>query len=245
MNTLSARQHRVAKRDLMRRIGDELKTLREDAGRSQRCVARAAGISQSHLSQIEAGEAEPSVDVLLRIAAVLGADLSVRLFPRTGPLIRDHLQVAMSEELLRRLHGRWRATPEVAVYRPVRGVIDIVLEDRDRPATVSTELQSQLRRVEQQIRWAAQKTDALAAMTEQEGRRVSRLLVLRNTAAMREVARAASETLAAAYPARTTDAVASLTTDVTWPGAAIVWMTVERGTARLLDGPPRDMALGR
>ena len=229
----------------MRRTGVELRTLREDAGRSLRSIALAAEVSASHLCEIEAGRAEPSVDVLLRVATVLGADLSLRLYPRTGPLIRDHLQVAMSEELLGRLHSRWRATPEVAVYRPVRGVIDILLHDRDRPDTVSTELQSQLRRIEQQVRWASQKADAVAVLPEQSGRRTSRLVVLRNTATMRDTVRTASATLAAAYPARTCDAVKALTEDAAWPGAAVAWMTVERGRARLLDGPPRGVQVGR
>lgn len=245
MNALNARQQRVSKRDLMRRIGLELRTLREDAGLSQRSVARAAGISPSHLSGIEAGTAGPSVDVLMRLATVLGADLSVRLFPTTGPLIRDHLQVPMSEELIGRLHPRWHATPEVPVYRPVRGVIDVILQDRDRPDTVSTELHSQLRRVEQQVRWATQKADAVAALPEQLGRRTSRLVVLRNTAAMRDVVRAASATLGAAYPARTCDAVGALTEDTAWPGAAIAWMNVGGGVARLLGGPPRGIQVGR
>ena len=95
--------------------------MREDAGRSQRTVASVAGIARSHLTDIEAGDAEPSILVLERIGAALGADLGVRYFANTGPRIRDHLQVAMSEAVLRELHTRWRATPEVPVYRPVHG----------------------------------------------------------------------------------------------------------------------------
>jgi hypothetical protein len=67
------------------------------------------------------------------------------------------------------------------VHRPVRGVIDLVLEDRDGPDTVAPELQSELRRVEQQVRWANQKADALAGLLGQQSRRVTRLLVLRNS----------------------------------------------------------------
>ena len=104
--------------------------MRADAGRSQAIIAEAAGVSRSHLSRIEAGNAEPSIEVLLAIAAALGCDLSVRLFPNTGPRIRDRLQVAMTEALLALLHPRWQPHPEVPVYRPVRGVIDLVLADQ-------------------------------------------------------------------------------------------------------------------
>ena len=59
---------------------------------------------------------------------------------------------------------------------------------------------------------------------------------MRNTAAMRETVRAAARTLAAAYPARAADAIASLTGGAPWPGAAMVWANVERGRATILDG---------
>jgi len=236
---------RSRRRDLLRRLGAEIRALREDAGRSQAAIARAAGVNQAHVSRIEAGTAEPSVAVLLAIGTALGADLSIRLFPNTGPRIRDHLQVAMSEALIGLLHPRWQVTPEVPVYRPVRGVIDLVLRDRSGPDTVATEIHSQLRRVEQQIRWAVQKTDALAELPDGQGRRVERLLVVRNTAAMRDVVRAGAATLAASYPARAGDALASLRGTAPWPGAAMVWATVERGEARLLGGPPRGVTVGR
>jgi hypothetical protein len=80
-------------------------------------------------------------------------DLGVRLYPGTGPLIRDHLQAAMIEALLQILHPRWRPSPEVWVTRPVQGVIDLVLEaevDDDATAPlIATEAQSELRRLEQ------------------------------------------------------------------------------------------------
>jgi len=242
---LNLRQLKTNKRDLLRAIGDELRRLREDAGLSQAAVARAAGISPAWVSEIEAALADPSLEVLLRLGTVLGADLSLRYFPQTGPLIRDRLQLPMSEGLLSVLSPRWSAAPEVAVYRPVRGVIDLVLTDRDGPDTVATELQSQLRRVEQQIRWSQEKAGALGALPEQERRRVGRLLVVRNTHAIREVMRAAEATMRAAYPARTQDAAAALTGTDPWPGAAIAWMNLDHGVATLLDGTPRGVRVGR
>ncbi len=242
---INRRQIRTRRRDLFRALGTEIRTMREDAGRSQAAIARAAGVAQSHLSEVEAGTAEPSVAVIAAIGAALGADLSVRLFPNTGPRIRDRSQLAMGEAVIAALHERWRVVPEVPVYRPVRGVIDLVLEEASGPDTVSTELQSQLRRIEQQVRWCVQKTDALAALPEQSGRRVGRLLVVRNTAAMRDIARGAAGTLRAAYPAGSAAAIASLAGTDPWPGAAMVWANVVGGSARLLDGPPRGVGVGR
>jgi transcriptional regulator with XRE-family HTH domain len=243
--TINVRRIRIQNRDLLRAIGDDIRRLREDAGFSQAFLAREAGICPSYLSYIEAGLREPSLEVLLRLGAVLGADLSIRYFPNTGPTVRDRLQLVMGEGLLPVLAGRWLVAAEVGVYRPVRGVIDFVLEDRAAPDTVATEILSDLRRVEQQVRWQNQKADALAATPEQEGRHVSRLLVLRNTTTMREIARASQATLHAAYPARTCDAVEALRRDAAWPGSAVVWMRLDHGSATLLDAPPRGVALGR
>ena len=131
------------------------------------------------------------------------------------------------------------------MYRPVRGVIDLVLEDHREPATVATELQSQLRGAEQQVRWANQKADALAALPAQAGRRVTRLLVVRNTRAVRDAIAAAEAVLASAYPARTADAVAALRGEAPWPGSSIAWMHLEHGVATLLAGPPRGATVGR
>jgi hypothetical protein len=39
--------------------------------------------------------------------------------------------------------------------------------------------------------------------------------------------------------------VAALRGEAPWPGSAIAWMQLERGSARLLDGPPRGVAVGR
>jgi transcriptional regulator with XRE-family HTH domain len=238
---LLARRHR----ERLRRLGAEIRQIREDAGHSQRTVAAVARIARSHLTDIEVGEGEPSLLVLERIGTALGADLGVRYFANTGPRIRDHLQVAMSEALLRALHPGWRVTPEVPVYRPVHGVIDLVLEERAGSTTVATELHSQVRRVEQQIRWQMQKGDALATQPDQQGRSVSRLLVLRNTQATRDVVRAGAATLPAAYPARTVDAVAALREGTPWPGPTVVWMGMDGGRAIVLDTPPRGITVGR
>ena len=188
MTVINLRQLRTTRRERFRALGVEIRRQRDDAGRSQAAIARAAGISPGHLSEIEAGTAEPSVGVILAVAAALGCDLSVRLFPNTGPRIRDRLQVAMLEALLLVLHPRWLRRPEVPVYRPVRGVIDLVLADPVAHDVVATEIQSLLRRVEQQIRWSTQKADALSGLPDYAGDRVGRLLIVRNTAAMREVA---------------------------------------------------------
>ena len=240
-----------AVRRARRGLATDLRTGREDAGLSIRRLAAAAGVSASTLRAVEQDDVEPSLQVLARLATVLGMSLSVRLYPGTGPLIRDHIQAAMIEALLEILHERWRPRPEVTVFRPVRGVIDLVLDATTEPL-VACEAQSELRRIEQQVRWSRSKADALqegrraeSAAAAKAASRVGRLLLLRSTARTRAVVAQYTELLRAAYPARARDAYAALTGESPWPGDALLWCRVEDGQATVLDRPPRGISHGR
>lgn len=240
--------------ELHRRVGGEIRRLRLDAGISQARLAAAAQIDQGHLSRIEAGRREPSIAVLVAIGEVLGADVQLRLFPTTGPRIHDRIQAPMIDRLFLELHERWGRLAEVAVRRPARGYIDAVLYSTAEHVVVATEAQSDIRRLEQQLRWAQDKADSLPSsaawpiLAPDNGAppRISRLLLIRSTQATRELARAFEATLASAYPARAAEIHRALTTAAgPWPGAGILWVNVEGGRATLLDRPPRGVLLGR
>jgi transcriptional regulator with XRE-family HTH domain len=237
---------------LLRDVGETYRTAREDAGLSQRQIAVAAGISQSYLAEIEAGIAEPSLAVVIALAKALGGDASFRFFPGTGPQVRDRIQAPMVEAMLRILHPRWSRFPEVPVRRPVSGVIDLVVADQRAGLLVAAEFHSQLRRLEQQIRWAREKADSLGSTSIAElvvsgaaAANVSRLLVLRSTRATRILATEFESTLAAAYPARTADIMASLTGDAAWPGPGIVWIRLDGRRTHVMEEPPPGVRLGR
>jgi hypothetical protein len=200
------------------------------------------------LARIERGTREPSISVLAAIGDALGADLVVRLYPNTGPRVRDHIQAAIVEELLRIAHPRWRRLTEVPVYRPARGRVDVVLHDPSAALVVATEVHSQVRRLEQQIGWARMKAEALPSadfwrFTDEPS--VSQLLVLRSTRATREVVNRFVETLRTAYPAPAEAVHAAVTGQAPWPGAGLLWANVDRGVVRILDRPPRGVMLGR
>lgn len=235
------RQGSERARQLRADVSSAVRSARQDAGLSLGRLARAAGVSASTLAALERERHDPSTEVLARLGAALGMELSVRLYPGTGPIIRDHLQAAMIEALIGLLDDRWRPLPEVLVRQPVRGVIDLVL-DSATPPLVAIEAHSQLRRLEQQVRWSRTKADALATARSEP---VGRLLLLRSTAQTRAIASEYEATLSAAYPARTADAYDALVGDRAWPGDAIVWCQVEGGTARILPGPPRNVGVGR
>jgi transcriptional regulator with XRE-family HTH domain len=70
-----------------RAIGDEFREARLAAGWTQAQVAAACRMSRSRYTRIEAGSvASLSIDDATRIASVLGLDLSVRVYPGSGPL---------------------------------------------------------------------------------------------------------------------------------------------------------------
>jgi transcriptional regulator with XRE-family HTH domain len=214
-----------------------------DAGLSIRTTAGAAKIDPSHLSLIERGLREPSLAVLAAISNVLGLDISIRLYPTTGPTIRDRHQAAIAETLIRSLARDWRRLVEVPVRRPARGVIDVVLAREE--VIVAIEIHSELRSVEQLIRWAADKavslssSDAWPLLSGGEPRPVDRLLVIRSTRTNREIVRAHAATFATAYPGDSAAAREALTGVGRWPGSSIVWAQVEGGHAELLRRPPR------
>lgn len=114
----------------------------------------------------------------------------------------------MLEALLQALHPRWHATTEVAVRRPSRGWIDAVLHEPRERLAVASELQSELRRLEQLVRWSADKAASLpswegwASMGEDP--RIERLLLVRRTRATRAVAAEFSQQVHLAYPAHPT-----------------------------------------
>ena len=254
MRITRAHVERESSRRLRRlyiRMGEDLRHLRLDAGLTLTELGAVVGVHRSHLARIEDGQAAPSLHVLTAIGVALGADLGVRYFAGVGPRLVDRFQALMVEALVRSLHPRWTVRLELPVIHPNRGIIDAALIDRLTPVAIASEVQSELRRLEQQVRWNNEKADGLAARLAEEaspgsGPAVSRLLVLRSTISTRAIAARFEATLAAAYPARAADVYQALTSEsAPWPGAGIAWMRVERGQALLLRHPPRGVRLGR
>lgn len=229
---------RMGKRAHERLVAD-LEGLRADAGISIRELGRASGVDSGFLGRILDGTVRPSLDTYARLAIPLGADLSTRLYANTGPLIRDRQQARMLEALLATLRPPWHAFSEVAVHRPSRGWIDAALHDPSSRLLVATEIQSELRRLEQLIRWHGEKAASLPSWDgwPHLGEPViSQLLVVRRTRATRAVAADLGRQLRIVYPAHPDDALASLAGTSGWPGAALVWSIVDAHGARLVGG---------
>jgi len=185
--------------------------------------------------------------VLSRVGAALGATVGLRVFPSAGPPIRDRFQARMIEAFLRLLPPDWDRHVEVAVHRPVRGVIDAVIARLASGRVVSIEAHSEVRRLEQQLRWAADKSHALpssalwpAIASGDRPVAISRILLLRSTVTTRSLARSHAATFAAAYPANPAELLdALLDAARRWPGDGILWARVEGNEASIIRGVPR------
>jgi hypothetical protein len=126
----------------------------------------------------------------------------------------------------------------VAVRHPARGFIDVVLAASS-GELVATEIQSDLARLEQLLRWFTVKVaslpswDGWSRLGEHEA--PSRLLIVRATRGTRAMGHEFSRQLTAAYPAHPADALAALSGSGGWPGPAIVWADTPSGGVRFLD----------
>lgn len=223
-------------------FGQEVQRLREDSGLTRAALARAAGIDASYLGDIKAGSARPSHEICLRIAISLGADLPLRLYPSTGPVVRDRLQAPILEALLAGLHPRWHAFAEIATRRPSRGWIDAGLHDPRARVFVATEIQSELRRIEQLLRWSEAKADSVPSW---EGwprlgdePAISRLLIVRESRTNQAIAAEFRRVLRTAYPADPRDALAALRGPDAWPGPALIWAARDGGVGWRLVARP-------
>ena len=199
-----------------------------------------SGIDPTYLGYIESGEREASLAVLSRVAAALGADVSLRIYPNTGPAIRDPhpgtdgrgVPRVAAHELAPLPRGSG-ASAGPRRHRP-----------RDRTPVVGSSRQHRsafrLRRLEQQLRWAAEKTDALPsaavwpALTGEPSRvRRRGSCSCRSTTSTRSLARSFPATFAAAYPAdpRRAPRRAPRPRRDRGPGTGMLWVD-GRGRAR-------------
>jgi transcriptional regulator with XRE-family HTH domain len=240
MSTSAERAARRAADRAHRVLAEDIVRVCDDSGISPAALARAANVDSGFLARILAGTVRPSLDTYARLTTTLGADLHARVYPNTGPAIRDRHQARILESLLGAIHPRWRAFTEVAVRRPARGWIDAALHDPRERLLLATEIQSGLPRIEQLVRWSADKAASLPSWAAWahlgDEPDVSQILIVRRTRATRATAAEFERQLRAAYPAHPDDALASLLGTVPWPGPAMIWAVIDGARVRLVPG---------
>lgn len=176
---------------LLREEGAQLREGRLAAGLTQAQVAMSLNWSASKIGRIERGE-DMQVGALDfgRIAAIVGFQLWLRLYPAAGAL-RDAPQLALEASLLQEIKpGDWKVILEAdtGIAHDLRA-FDIVLVG---PVRIGVELFTRLRDVQAQIRRVIQK---------QRDAGVERLiLVFKDTHANRRAVAEAGAPLRAAFP---------------------------------------------
>ena len=230
----------------------QLRDLREERELSQREVGRGPPASIGPwLARAEAGEASLTLDALAGVATVLGAEASVRLYPATGPALRDHIQVRLIETLLAAsIRAGSRASRYPSTGRCGASSISCSSSrgawrgrgrrgaQRDPPGRAPARDGRRRRRTPFLRRAAGRGCPASLA--------IGRLLLLRSTRATRETLAASPALFRAAYPGRTEDAVAALTEPLPHPGACDRLGRSPGSASRvLLGGPPHGASVGR
>jgi transcriptional regulator with XRE-family HTH domain len=105
-------------RTILTDLSREMRAARLDRGLSQAVTGRAFGLSGGQVSRIERGLVrELSINTAARLLAVLGLEISVRVFPAGEP-VRDRAHLALLGRLRVRLHRRLAWRTEVAVPIP-------------------------------------------------------------------------------------------------------------------------------
>ena len=194
-------------------IGDEFREARFRAGLTQGRIGEAVGISASEVSRIELGQARRvPFHTLAVIAAVLGLDLPLRVFPAGEP-IRDAAQLGLLARLRALLKSvlRWRI--EVPIRIPGdRRAWDAVIEG---PGwRVPVEAETRLRDV--------QALSRRLALKKRDDRADIVVLLVAGTRHNRHVLRLARADLAEDFPCSGRDALAALANGRPPPSSSIV-----------------------
>lgn len=189
-------------------------------GLSQSQVARRAGVSQPTISKVERGRASPDLRCMARIAAGLGHQLSIRLYPTDGIRLRDSGQLGIAEIIRSEAHRSWAVNLEVPVAGPPdRRAADMVLLGA--AGIIHVEIERGLRDFQAQLRAAQLKRLALA---ERYGRQVRLLIAVPDTVAARQAVAPHSTIIQASLPITSRAAWAAVRSGMALPGDALLWV---------------------
>jgi transcriptional regulator with XRE-family HTH domain len=225
-NRLAMREgDRQARRQAIR-LGEEFAALRLRADLTQAAVGRALGVDRTMISRLELGDPRVGLLTRFRVAALLGADLRLSAYTRSGPLIRDTAQARIVEAVLAGIDRRWKRTVEAPVPGADRRSIDLRL---DGPAgVILCEVESRVGSLEEIVRELHSKRDAVRSTRGViSGSPIRVVLILPRTRHHLEIVRHHPKTIEAAF-SMPSAAVAAALQDaaIPWTGDGILWSKV-------------------
>ena len=213
--------------ELVRRVGRDLRTARLVLGLSQAKVGRRAGIVQSTLSEIERGQFAADLRTLFQVAAAIGLQPVLNLYPNGRVRLRDTGQLAIANLLIDRAGPAWRPILEHPIGRaPDLRAADLVLVSLQE--VLDLEIERNLADVQAQLRSGMLKRDALAERYKVPVRFV---LVLPDTPRLRGIV-AGAPALKAVMQMTSSDVLAAIRKGPPLGGDGILWAR-ERDARRL------------
>jgi len=205
--------------ELVRRTGRDLRTARLGLGLSQAHVGRHAGIAQSTLSDIERGLFVADLKTLFQLAAAVGLQPVVNLYPNGRVHLRDSGQLAIANLLIDRAGPAWRPILEHPIGRaPDLRAADLVLVSPQE--VVDLEIERNLADVQAQLRSGMLKRDALAERYKVPVRFV---LVLPDTSRLRGIV-AEAPALKAVLPMGSAAVLAAIRKGSPLGGDGLLWV---------------------
>jgi len=203
------------------RFGDELRELRLRSGISQAQTARAVGVARSVICRLEQGDPNASNRIRARVAAALGADFRIAIYPQGSPVIYDRAHARLVEAILRRTHPSWHAIVEAPIPGPGRRSSDLRLARGD--DIVLIEVETRIRAFETILRELADKRSGVEAAMQPA--RVHVVLAIPPTRHHRALVGAHPRIVASAFPAPAADLAGALGSSFgPWPGDGILWL---------------------
>jgi XRE family transcriptional regulator, aerobic/anaerobic benzoate catabolism transcriptional regulator len=113
---------------LLVELGRRVRALREERGFTQRALAETSGVSPRYLAQLEAGEANISLERLTHVATALGTSLPALVDPAARSLPRTAEALALRAAIAELLDGR-----DAAELREVRRWLEARFAKRTAP----------------------------------------------------------------------------------------------------------------
>ena len=100
-----------------KKIGEIIRNLRMLRGVEQGDLAKRANVSQSMISKVESGAANPGLDTLKKIAIALGVTYEELFAPRKVVLLSDKMTMSHLDDNLRQFIARDDSIPYIEVAR--------------------------------------------------------------------------------------------------------------------------------
>jgi len=179
-------------------------------GWTQRTIADSGGVSRGYTAKIERGTANPSLDLVERLAEALGIEIEiVARLPVVvdGARQRDLVHARCSGQVDRRLRGAgWLTAREVEiVHARSHGWIDLLAFDPATGTVLVIEIKTRLDdigAVERQLGWYERSAFEVARSLGWQPRRVVTWLLALASDEVEAVVRANRELLARSFPVR-------------------------------------------